>query len=173
MSPRPWCIPSSQNCCCLSQAPDELLPFPHCCFLSWFLGKHLPHTKMLSLLFTVEFGPALPLWAAIPALIPQPLNRRQVNSVLPGEKYLCIPWMTQMCNTVTTAATDSRHFAGACPRNCQNLLKWKQLLLSKQFFGHEGQLAAQTLAPVQNPVVTKCWKWLKFWKMLFFVCLFT
>jgi len=63
-----------------------------------------------------------------------------------------------------------RNAAGACPRNCQKLLKGKQLLLSKQFFEQEEQLPAQTLDPMQNPVVTKR---LEVWKMLFFARLFT
>lgn len=77
-----------------------------------------------------------------------------------------------MDDTNMQYSNDCRHgnFAGACPRNCQNLLKGKQLLLSKQFFEQEAQLPAPTLDPTQNPVVTK---WLKFWKMLFFVLLFT
>ena len=77
-----------------------------------------------------------------------------------------------MDDTNVQYSNDCRHriFASACPRNRQNLLKGKQLLLSKQFFVQEEQLPAQTLDPMQNPVVTK---WLKFWRMLFFVHLFT
>lgn len=66
---------------------------------------------------------ALLLWAAIPALIPKAQSRRQINSMLPGEKCFCILWMTQMCSMVMTG--HHRNFTSACPRNCQKSLKRK------------------------------------------------
>lgn len=111
---------------------------------------------------------ALLLWAAIPALIPKAQSRRQINSMLPGEKCFCILWMTQMCSMVMTVTTEIS--PAPAQGTAKNLLKGKQLLLSKQFFKQEEQLAAQTLDPMQNPVVMK---WLQFWRMLLFVHLFT
>lgn len=73
-----------------------------------------------------------------------------------------------MCSMVMTVTTEIS--PAPAQGTAKNLLKGKQLLLSKQFFKQEEQLAAQTLDPMQNPVVMK---WLQFWRMLLFVHLFT
>lgn len=61
-----------------------------------------------------------------------------------------------------------RNLSGACPRNCQNLLKGKQLLLSKLFLEWEEQLPAP-----RSHAKSSGYEMAKILGDAIFVCLFT
>lgn len=85
---------------------DELLPFSHVTSPLVFLASIFLTQKCYPSSSLANSIQTLLLWAAIPALIPKAGNRRQVNSLLPRKKCLCIPWMTQTYSTVMTATTE-------------------------------------------------------------------